>query len=203
VTGDLVSFRFRQATGLVITDCFLAKHAKGFADVTLGHAVATNVDDGFGVSALDHARAVCTLLGAWTSEDTLEQRRDDIDVIIGTTLGAPEIATWQEFIAHLPPAMNLEELRDYVWMDNAQQRNDVLRAVAVRLRVDPDDVPPQLDRVRVMTMHGAKGLSGRVVFIPGLEQGFLPTSTRRRSSRCDWKRRGCSTCRSRAPGRHA
>jgi len=26
----------------------------------------------------------------------------------------------------------------------------------------------------VMTMHGAKGLSGRVVFIPGLEHGLLP-----------------------------
>jgi ATP-dependent DNA helicase UvrD/PcrA len=25
-----------------------------------------------------------------------------------------------------------------------------------------------------MTMHGAKGLSARVVFIPGLEQGLLP-----------------------------
>ena len=34
--------------------------------------------------------------------------------------------------------------------------------------------PEALDRVRVMTMHGAKGLSARVVFIPGLEQGLLP-----------------------------
>ena len=31
-----------------------------------------------------------------------------------------------------------------------------------------------LDRVRVMSMHRAKGLSARVVFIPGLENGLIP-----------------------------
>ena len=44
----------------------------------------------------------------------------------------------------------------------------------MRLGVDPEEVPPELDRVRVMTMHGATGLSGRVVFIPGPEHGLLP-----------------------------
>jgi superfamily I DNA/RNA helicase len=56
----------------------------------------------------------------------------------------------------------------------SQQRNEILRAVVTRLGVDPEEVPPELDRVRVMTMHGAKGLSARVVFIPGLEHGLLP-----------------------------
>jgi DNA helicase-2/ATP-dependent DNA helicase PcrA len=30
------------------------------------------------------------------------------------------------------------------------------------------------DRVRVLTMHGAKGLSAKVVFVPGLEEQILP-----------------------------
>jgi hypothetical protein len=71
--------------------------------------------------------------------------------------------------------MRLSELRDYIWADNAQQRSDILAAVHDRL--GPDDEVPEpeaLDHVRVMTMHGAKGLSARVVFIPGLEQGLLP-----------------------------
>ena len=73
--------------------------------------------------------------------------------------------------------MRLSELRDYLWADNAQQRNDILAAVRERLGPDAEaSVPPALDRVRVMTMHGAKGLSARVVFIPGLEQGLLPNS---------------------------
>ena len=77
-------------------------------------------------------------------------------------------------LAPLPDGMLLSELRDYLWVDNAQQRNEILRAVATRLGVDPEQVPPEFDRVRVMTMHGAKGLSARVVFIPGLEHGLLP-----------------------------
>jgi len=71
--------------------------------------------------------------------------------------------------------MRLSELRDYAWADNAQQRNDIL--LAVRERLGPDVEVPEaaaLDRVRVMTMHGAKGLSASAVFIPGLEQGLLP-----------------------------
>jgi DNA helicase II / ATP-dependent DNA helicase PcrA len=136
--------------------------------------VPNGVFNGRARAALDDARAVCDIVNDWTKEDTLAQRRDEIDAIIEVTLSAEEVATWHEFIEPLPAAITLEELRDYVWVDNAQQRNDVLRAVAVRLGVDPEQVPPQLDRVRVMTMHGAKGLSGRVVFIPGLEQGFLP-----------------------------
>jgi superfamily I DNA/RNA helicase len=51
----------------------------------------------------------------------------------------------------------------------------VLREVAERLGNAVEDVP-ELNRVRVMTMHGAKGLSARVVFIPGLEHGVLPNA---------------------------
>lgn len=90
----------------------------------------------------------------WASDDTLEHRCDDIDTVIQMTAGQPEIPAWHEFIAPLPPAMTLEELRNYVGADNEQQRNDLLRAVAVRLGVDPEDVPPELDRVRVWSMRG-------------------------------------------------
>ena len=34
------------------------------------------------------------------------------------------------------------------------------------------------ERVRIMTMHGAKGLSGTIVFIPGLEDTILPGTKR-------------------------
>lgn len=29
-------------------------------------------------------------------------------------------------------------------------------------------------KIRILTMHGAKGLSGKVVFIPSVEQGIMP-----------------------------
>jgi superfamily I DNA/RNA helicase len=33
----------------------------------------------------------------------------------------------------------------------------------------------KLKHVRILTMHGAKGLDGKIVFIPSVEQGILPS----------------------------
>jgi hypothetical protein len=58
-------------------------------------------------------------------------------------------AAWKEFVGPLPGGMRLSELRDYVWADNAQQRNDIL--VAVHQRLGPGAEAPEseeLDRVR-------------------------------------------------------
>ena len=126
------------------------------------------------VNALNHARQTCATIATWAPTDTLGQRRHALCAIVESTIDADAAAAWNACAAPLADGMLLSELRDYIWVDNAQQRNEVLRAVATRLGVDPEDVPPELDRVRVMTMHGAKGLSARVVFIPGLEHGLLP-----------------------------
>jgi superfamily I DNA/RNA helicase len=70
--------------------------------------------------------------------------------------------------------MTLEELRDYLWADTDEQQSAILQAVMTRLNLTipvAGILPP---RVRVMTMHGAKGLSGKIVFIPGLEEDILP-----------------------------
>ena len=129
---------------------------------------------GLRLTALNHARATCATIANWQKTDTLGQRRDQLRAVVESTIDAAAAQEWTAFAAPLPDGMLLSELRDYLWVDNAQQRNEILRAVATRLGVDSEDVPPELDRVRVMTMHGAKGLSARVVFIPGLEHGLLP-----------------------------
>src|SRR5262249_33649907 len=43
-----------------------------------------------------------------------------------------------------------------------------------RLGQAPPTAQGQQLRIRVLTMHGAKGLSGKVVFIPSVEQGIIP-----------------------------
>ena len=134
----------------------------------------TEVLSGRAVTAIHHARDVCAHIAAWVPTDTLGDRRQALHGIVATTISEGAGAAWDTFAAPLPDGMLLSELRDYIWVDNAQQRNDVLHAVATRLGLDPAEMPPELDRVRVMTMHGAKGLSARVVFIPGLEEGLLP-----------------------------
>ena len=69
--------------------------------------------------------------------------------------------------------MTLQELRDYVWADNTEQKFTILLAVHTRLGLDP---PAQAVEpgVRFLTMHGAKGLQAKVVFIPALEEYVLP-----------------------------
>lgn len=58
--------------------------------------------------------------------------------MIRTTIGYPSAAAWETFIEPLIPEMTVSELRDYVWVDHAQQRADVLAAVRRRLGVPED-----------------------------------------------------------------
>ena len=126
------------------------------------------------VTAINHARSTCASIANWAPTDTLGDRRHALHEIVATTIDEAAGAAWANFAAPLPDEMLLTELRDYISVDNAQQANDVLSAVATRLGLDPAGIAPELNRVRVMTMHGAKGLSARIVFIPGLEEGLLP-----------------------------
>ena len=131
------------------------------------------------VTAIRHARHTCASISAWGLTDTLGDRRQALHQIVATTISEEAGAAWDTFAAALPDGMLLSELRDYIWADNAQQCDDVLRAVATRIGVNSAEMPPELDRVPVMTMHGAKGLSARVVFIPGLEEDLLPNRHQR------------------------
>src|SRR5262249_51933003 len=79
-----------------------------------------------------------------------------------------------QFQNALPGGMTLEELQDYLWADTDEQQEEILTNVFTRLglQIPPTGVLPQ--RIRIMTMHSAKGLSARVVFIPGLEHDTFP-----------------------------
>jgi lactate dehydrogenase-like 2-hydroxyacid dehydrogenase len=72
----------------------------------------------------------------------------------------------------------LNELRDYVWADTDEQQAVILETVYTRLGqpLPAEAVLPE--RVRLMTMHGAKGLSGTIAFIPALEDTILPGTKR-------------------------
>ncbi len=125
-------------------------------------------------TALNHARSVCADIGGWEAGDTLSQRREALAAVISEMVGGDEVAVWEEYVEPLPHEILLSELRDLISSETDEQRSAVLEAVSARLEQPaPQDglLPP---RVRVMTMHGAKGLSACVVFIPGLEEDLLP-----------------------------
>ena len=125
-------------------------------------------------NALEHARVICAELANWQPNDTFDLRRAGLTTIATDTLSAADAQRWIDFAAQFPPDMTLEELRDFMWADNDEQQATIMQAVYTRLgqAVPAAHLLPQ--RVRIMTMHGAKGLSARVVFIPGLEDDLIP-----------------------------
>jgi ATP-dependent DNA helicase UvrD/PcrA len=137
-------------------------------------ALPTGAFTGQALSTINLARSTCATIAAWEAEDALDDRRDEIHAIIEDQYDTAQAGAWQEFITELPGEMTLAELRDFLWADTDEQQGNVLQAAMVRigLPIPTEGVLPQ--RVRIMTMHGAKGLSARVVFIPGLEQQIFP-----------------------------
>ena len=124
-------------------------------------------------TSLEGARAICTQIQGWTTTDTLVMRREEIGTLLEQRLDPNATEAWLDYSAALPGEMSLEEVRNFLWADTDEQQARVLESVYERLNQEPPAnlLPP---KVRIMTMHGVKGLSGRVVFIPGLEDGILP-----------------------------
>jgi superfamily I DNA/RNA helicase len=115
------------------------------------------------------------LFRAWTPDDALGNRRNDFATVLTDFLGAPAATAWAAESGSLPDGLTLRELRDYFWSESDEQRAHVLTTALDRLGTPlPAGTELLPQQVRIMTMHGAKGLSGRVVFIPGLEESMLP-----------------------------
>ena len=71
--------------------------------------------------------------------------------------------------------MTLEELLQFLAAESESDQQTIIDAVNGRIGgVSQTQTNPQ-KRIRILTMHGAKGLSGKVVFIPGAEQGLMPS----------------------------
>lgn len=130
-------------------------------------------------NAITAARTVVAQLAGWQPTDTLAQRGGDIQNLLDSVLGAPARQAWIDNTSHLPGNMLLQEVRDYLWADTDEQETQILNSVYQRLGEPLPEggvLPP---RVRLMTMHGAKGLSASVVIVPGLEEEIFPGPFRR------------------------
>ena len=128
------------------------------------------------LNALERAREICSRILDWSKSDTINQRREDIADVVKGIFEDAEAGSWWEYSEGLPADMTLEELRDYLWADSHEQQAALREAVLTRLNLPIPDVDVSPPSVRIMTMHGVKGLSGKVVFIPGLEEKILPGS---------------------------
>ena len=132
------------------------------------------------LTALDHARAVCARISSWQPTESLANRHGDFLDVVESIYGQEVLQVWRDLAAQFPEDITLEELRDYLWADTDEQQASLLEAVYLRLGMPLPEgglLPP---RLRIMTMHGAKGLSASVVFIPGLMEAILPGERRSR-----------------------
>jgi superfamily I DNA/RNA helicase len=116
---------------------------------------------------------VVSELSGWSGDDLIGDRRDDLAGVCERYRGDVSRDLWLEVSQDLPDEMTLQEARVFIASDNEEMKADLLRQVHGRAGREVVD-PPLPDRVRVMTMHGAKGLGARVVFIPGLEDELFP-----------------------------
>ncbi len=131
------------------------------------------------LTGLTAARNVIAQLGTWQPIDTLAQRGAEIGALLGRFLSPADEQKWTAATAHLPPDLELGEVRDYVWADDSERQAEILNEALQRMGQAPGAAIGTPAQVRLMTMHGAKGLDAQVVFIPGLEEQLLPGPWRR------------------------
>jgi DNA helicase II / ATP-dependent DNA helicase PcrA len=134
-------------------------------------------------AAVSRISSIIQTVGSWSMADTLATRASQISGLLSNqifssgTNASNNIALWNTLLGALPIEMTLEELIQFLSADTESDQQAILDIVAQRLggAQPPTPEPPQ-KRIRILTMHGAKGLSGKVVFIPGVEQGIIPSS---------------------------
>jgi superfamily I DNA/RNA helicase len=129
--------------------------------------------------ALNHARQICGTIEGWSTDETLENHGEDITNLVGNIFGEQAALGWKEVITDLPRGMTLEELVNYFRADTDEQQASLLEEVYNRLEIQIPEYGLLPPKVRIMTMHSAKGLSAQVIFIPGLMEEILPGQLRR------------------------
>lgn len=133
-------------------------------------------------STVQRVMAIVQAMGTWSMSDTLAARSRDITTLLSSQVftsgrnSANSLSIWNTLISALPAQMTFEELLQFLAADSESDQQTILDLVNQRIggTQTPTQVPVQ-KRIRIMTMHGAKGLSGKVVFIPGVEQGLMPS----------------------------
>jgi len=145
-------------------------------DLFQGHipnGVLTNLQS----TKVQQVRAMVGAIGTWDIVDTIAQRGADLAQLVEQVCGMPDRQEWETFVQAIPPDSTLAELCELLYANNLEDSGAVLAEIHERLGLP---IPPivNADRVQIMTMHGAKGLSAKVVFIPSLEETIFPNQRR-------------------------
>ena len=130
--------------------------------------------------AVARVMAVMQAIRTWTLDDALIDRLEDLTELLARHVfnsgmnATACVADWGTVALTLPGAMKLGELLQFLGAETEAEQEAVLETVNVRLGAGLP-APAAQKRIRILTMHGAKGLSGSIVFIPSAEQGIVPS----------------------------
>lgn len=124
--------------------------------------------------AIKKASANIVAVSAWDLSETIGHRITDIDHLLASNFSQTEVDAWRDFAANLPQAMTLDELLRFIQADSQESKDKIVEAVSLRLTEAgaADQVPSE--KIQIMSFHSSKGLSAKIVFIPGLEEGIFP-----------------------------
>jgi len=107
------------------------------------------------------------------SHDIAQALCDEIDLKKDIQHGATSNSAAARRWGNVQGLLNVFKRRDERGKGNPEALAEFLRLLALREEQDEDKAT---DRVTMTTMHGAKGLEFKTVFIIGLEEGLLPHS---------------------------
>lgn len=130
-------------------------------------------------NAIRKAANIIVQLQALGPDVILNNGAQTIGNLIDAEFDAGDRTEWDDLINTLPGDMTLGELKSYLTAKGIVQEHAILGEVYERLNLQPPDDLEEPDHVRLMTMHGAKGLSAKIVFVPGLEEEVFPGDHRR------------------------
>jgi DNA helicase-2/ATP-dependent DNA helicase PcrA len=131
-------------------------------------------------TAIAHTAGVCAELAGWGKEEPLSDRLDDVCRLVDDVRAEPGASEdLRALLEELPARMTIEEAYLFLSAGKDVDRVRVLTAMAARLEQPEPDTSLIPERVQVITMHGAKGLSAKIVFVPGVEEASLPGEKRR------------------------
>lgn len=126
-------------------------------------------------TAINKVKANLQTIQNWTLDETINQRAGDIDQILLTNFSQTEVTDWRNMINTLPLDMKLSELKDYFETDSQEIKDNILNSIFERLnQTNPQENVQMPDKIKIMSFHSSKGLSAKVVFIPGLEESIFP-----------------------------
>lgn len=136
--------------------------------------IPNGVFTGRETNAINRARTTINTIQNWNLTETLNQRTQDIDALILSNFTQNEVQEWRTFIALLPIDMLLSEFLDYLQTDSEETKDQILNSVYERINQQAGNVNPIPSKIKIMSFHSCKGLSAKIVFIPGLEETIFP-----------------------------